>query len=50
MDASGRGLGFLARGLGAANPLLGSVQLAVPEVPTGALLQLHVSGAAVSQS
>lgn len=43
VDFSGRGTGFLARGLGAANPLVGSVQLAVAEVPVGALIQLQAS-------
>ncbi len=46
VDFEGRGAGFLPRGLGQANPALGSVQLAVAEVPRGALIQLHVSSPA----
>lgn len=45
VDFSGRGLGFLPRGLGQANPTVGTVQLMVSEVPVGALVQLHVSWA-----
>ena len=43
IDFEGRGAGFVVRGLGQPNPQLGSVQVAVAEVPRGALVQLHVS-------